>query len=311
MINRHHLRVKLLQWLFASRQQNQEDYREVAKQFKASASTSMRSYVMAFRLLDALIFYAEIRLEERQGRHLQENRDPGPAHALAGNPLAPLLEKDPSYAVALKSTGIENMEISTDMLRAMFESVSEGTCTASKNLSLDTLDGLKVFFDKCICSGDWYPSWQQEHNLYWDSDRYLIDRQVLQTLDSMKAGSPFPDTKAMLQTWQSEDTMIQTLLESLLGNPSVHLERIEKHAGQWDPDRLARMDLLLLQMACTEWLLLPDVPVKVTMNEYIELAKTFSTPQSSSFINGLLDKIKADLLREGLIQKTGRGLVES
>ena len=201
MINRHHLRVKLLQWLFASRQQHQEDHREVAKQFKASASTSLRSYVMAFRLLDALVFYAGIRLEERQGRHLQENRHPGPAHALASNPLASLLEGDQNYATALKATGIENLEISSDMLRAMFDAVADGTCAASKNLSLHTLDGLRVFFDKCICAGDWYPSWQQEHNLYWDSDRYLIDRQVLQTLESMKNGSTFPDTKAMLQAW--------------------------------------------------------------------------------------------------------------
>lgn len=311
MINRHHLRVKLLQWLFASRQQNQEDFRVVAQQFKASATTSLRSYVMVFRLLDSLIFYAGIRWEERQGRHLEENRNPGPAHALAHNPLAKLLAEDPNYKTALKFTGLENLEISTDMLRAMFEAVREGTCSSSKNLALDTIGGMRVFFDKCIAGGDWYPSWQQEHNLYWDSDRYLIDRQVIQTLDRMQNGSGFPDTKAMLSAWQSDDTMIQTMLESILGNPAIYLDRVEKHAGLWDPERLARMDLLLIQMACSEWLLLPDVPVKVTMNEYIELAKTFSTPQSSSFINGLLDKIKADLLREGLIQKTGRGLVEN
>jgi len=96
-----------------------------------------------------------------------------------------------------------------------------------------------------------------------------------------------------------------------LGDPDSFLDVIQRHAGTWDPERLAQIDLILLQMACLELTSMPDIPVKVTLNEYIELAKVYSTPNSASFVNGLLDKIKDDLSSQGRLVKSGRGLVQN
>jgi len=268
---------------------------------------------MAFVLLERLIQHANLRDEERSGKLLERNRKPGPGHGLAHHPLSEILEKDPQYRRALQHCTVENLEISSDMLRALFDTIHEGKCLGSKMgyESLQSLEGLKVAFEKCISSGDLYNPWQMEHNLFWDSDRYLIDRQVAQILQKLSEGEGFPDTQILLKSWQSDDRFVNVMFRELLHNSTAYQPLIEAHTGQWDPERLARIDFLIIQMACVELSLFPEIPIKVTINEYIELAKVYSTPQSSAFVNGLLDKIKADMLQKGLISKSGRGLVES
>jgi N utilization substance protein B len=313
MINRHHLRVKLLQWIFASRQQGQNDYYFVTQQFQTSATWSLRSLVMAFVLLERLIQYANFRDEERSGKLLERNRQIGPGHALANHPLHEILEKDNQYRKALQICLVEHLEVSADMLRSLFDNINRGKCIGSKLgfMEIQGITGLKVVFEKCIANGDWYHPWQLEHNLYWDSDRYLIDRQVCEILNKLAAGESFPDTETLLKSWQSDDQFASTMFKELLDDKATYQDLIEAHTGQWDSERLAKIDFLILQMACVELCQFPEIPIKVTMNEYVELAKVYSTPQSAAFVNGLLDKIKAEMLRNNMIVKSGRGLVET
>jgi N utilization substance protein B len=335
MINRHHLRVKLLQWVFASWHKNpcpkgqcftgtckddecffeckQDDYNSLTQQFHLSASVSLRSLIMAFVLMEKLIQHANLRDGERSGKLLERNRKPGPGHGLANHPLAELLESDRHYRRALQLCKVENLEISSDMLRGLFDAIQEGKCLGSKigYEELQEIAGLRIAFEKCISPGDWYSPWQMEHNLFWDSDRYLIDRQVVQILQKISDGEGFPDADLLLNSWQSDDRFVNVMFRELLHNSAAYQPLIEAHSGQWDPERLAWIDFLILQMACVELSLFPEIPIKVTINEYIELAKVYSTPQSSAFVNGLLDKIKSDMLQKGMISKSGRGLVES
>lgn len=313
MINRHHLRVKLLQWIFASRQQGQDDFHFVTQQFNSSATLSLRSLVMAFVLLERLLHYANLRDKERPGKLLERNRQLGLGHGLANHPLADILQKDAMYRKALQLCSVEDFEVSSNMLRALFEAINNGKCLGARYGFDDMreITGIKVVFEKCISSGDWYSPWQLEHNLFWDSDRYLIDRQVIQILNKISEGETFPDAEALLKSWQSDDHFVSTMFKELLHDSTVYQPLIESHTGQWDPERLARVDFLILQMACVELSQFPEIPIKVTINEYIELAKVYSTPQSAAFVNGLLDKIKADMLQKGMISKSGRGLVET
>jgi N utilization substance protein B len=94
-------------------------------------------------------------------------------------------------------------------------------------------------------------------------------------------------------------------------NKEKHIQLIAERATNWEFDRIATMDKLLLRMAVTELLLFPSIPVKVTLNEYIELSKIFSTPRSRIFINGVLDKMIEQLRADKKIVKTGRGLMEN
>jgi len=88
------------------------------------------------------------------------------------------------------------------------------------------------------------------------------------------------------------------------------IRRIEEKSKNWESDRIAKMDVLLMKLCIAEWRGFDEIPVKVSLNECLDLAKEYSTPKSSSFINGVLDKIVANLREEGLINKVGRGMIE-
>jgi N utilization substance protein B len=87
-------------------------------------------------------------------------------------------------------------------------------------------------------------------------------------------------------------------------------ERIESKSRNWESDRIAKMDIILMKLCIAEWRGFEEIPIKVSLNEYLDLSKQYSTPKSSSFINGILDKIVANLQEEGLINKVGRGMID-
>jgi N utilization substance protein B len=108
---------------------------------------------------------------------------------------------------------------------------------------------------------------------------------------------------------QDDRDFAKDLLRKSIINHSELLELIKEHSKNWDLDRIAFMDILIMQLAATEFLYFPSIPTKVSLNEYIELSKYYSTEKSRNFINGILDKTLKDLKTSGKIIKTGRGLI--
>ena len=131
---------------------------------------------------------------------------------------------------------------------------------------------------------------------------------VVRTLSNLRASST--DVKA-LPKFKSDDDLafVKTLFEKVLVNYDQTQRYIERFTSNWDIERIAFMDYLILATAVAELTSCPEIPVKVTLDEYIEISKYYSGPGSSVFINGVLDKLVAALTEEGKIQKTGRGLI--
>jgi N utilization substance protein B len=113
----------------------------------------------------------------------------------------------------------------------------------------------------------------------------------------------------LLQDEQEDRYFVLDLFQKTITHQDEYLELIDKKTTNWDSDRIALMDVLLMQMAITELVHFKEIPVKVTINEYIEISKDYSTPKSNSFINGILDKILADLKKSKQVLKVGRGLL--
>jgi N utilization substance protein B len=114
----------------------------------------------------------------------------------------------------------------------------------------------------------------------------------------------------MCPNWDEDRPFILDLFNKVIAFENEYQELISQKTKNWEAERIAVMDTLLMRMAIVELVHFPSIPIKVTMNEYIEIAKEFSTPKSNSFINGILDKILADLKEKGKVRKTGRGLIE-
>jgi N utilization substance protein B len=164
---------------------------------------------------------------------------------------------------------------------------------------MDYLMNASEFFNDLM--EELYPAWYDDEQQLW--------RVVYKTLEAAKG-----DQVTLAATMRKTDDEIEfsTTLFALVCNREDALEaHIKKASSNWDTERIALVDMVIMKMAIAEFLFFPHIPPKVSINEYLEIAKEYSTPNSSRFINGILDKLRISLQEEGHMQKIGRGLRES
>jgi N utilization substance protein B len=138
-----------------------------------------------------------------------------------------------------------------------------------------------------------------------------VNTAVIKTIESFKETSNEGYRLLSLYKDAEDDkAFVKDLFRKTALNNAEYEELIGKKTQNWEVDRIASMDILIMKMALTELLNFNSIPVKVSLNEYIELSKEYSTPKSKIFVNGILDKLVADLKRENKIMKVGRGLME-
>jgi N utilization substance protein B len=151
----------------------------------------------------------------------------------------------------------------------------------------------------------------EEKFLYWPVDKDVLQALIAKTFKNFAYENPELNKLAEVTgNWEEDREFIVQLFEEGIRHNDEYQVLIAAKTQNWEPDRIAMMDTLLMKMAITEFVNFPSVPVKVTINEYLEISKEFSTPKSNSFINGILDKILFDLKAQDKINKTGRGLIE-
>ena len=143
-----------------------------------------------------------------------------------------------------------------------------------------------------------------------------VDKDVLQALIA-KTFKNFSNEEPQLNklaevtgNWEEDREFIIDLFDQTIRHNNDYQELIAQKTQNWEPDRIAMMDTLLMKMALAEFINFNSIPVKVTINEYLEISKEFSTPKSNSFINGILDKLLGELKTDNKVNKIGRGLVE-
>lgn len=152
----------------------------------------------------------------------------------------------------------------------------------------------------------------EEEVLHWAEDHDIVKGMVEKTIKSF---NPDEDKEIQLHVlslnWEDDRNFIETLFSQGVNLDPEHHELISKNTRNWEVDRLALTDRIILEMAIAELISFPNIPVKVTINEYIELTKNYSTPKSKQFINGILDVIAKELKTTGAMKKSGRGLIDN
>jgi N utilization substance protein B len=149
----------------------------------------------------------------------------------------------------------------------------------------------------------------EEQSIFWNDDMEYISAMVEKTLKKFKADSGENTPLMPLFKNEEDEEFVKILFRKVILNQKKCSELIDKNTTNWEVERIALMDILVMQLAITEILEFPEIPVKVTLNEYIEIAKYYCTSKSSTFVNGILDNIVKEIRDEGLFNKFGRGLV--
>jgi N utilization substance protein B len=150
----------------------------------------------------------------------------------------------------------------------------------------------------------------EQRDLFWDDHSDLIRSLAIKTLKSAENGGEIELAK-FTDDWEEDQFFVEELFKQATDNDALYESYLIEQLKNWDLDRIALVDMVIMKTAIAEFIHFPGIPVKVTINEFIEIAKRYSTPKSGKFVNGILDVISGKLKDQGVIRKSGRGLIDN
>lgn len=314
MFNRRQLRIKVLQALYAFHSDKEGSVEDAHKLLYSSLEKTYDLYVLLLLLIAEMQDAAIERIEAGRMKQQPTPEDLHPNTKFVNNKPLKVIVKSKVLAkeAANRNLGWGQEQ---DMVKRLFKSLV--TCedyvaymeNEDRGFQHDR-ESLNRMFRKHIINDEALQDWIEEQSILWSDDLDLASSIVLKTVKTIAEDS---DDFILTEMWKDDGddkAFLDTLFSKTLAMAGEHDAAIESAATNWEVDRIATMDLLLLRMALAEARNFESVPLKVTMNEYIELAKFYSTEKSGAFVNGVLDKLFKAMREDGRIVKTGRGLIE-
>lgn len=309
------MRVKALQVLYSYQQSEVKEILPFEKALLLSVDKVHEMYFWLLSLLIEVADYSIIDAEERANKHLPSEADLNVNAKLHNNLFIYSLKQNKEYLAAIKKYKI-SWSFDPEISKSIFISLKNSPeFTSFNDLSVHTIqsdkDVIKYIFKKLILKSPGIEQIFEEKFINWPVDKEVLQALVAKTFKNFSSENPDENKLAQVcPNWDEDRPFMLDLFKKVVSFESEYQEIIGQKTKNWDSERIAVMDTLLMRMAITELVHFHLIPVKVTMNEYIEIAKEFSTPKSNSFINGILDKILAELKASGKLHKSGRGLME-
>lgn len=314
MLNRRHLRVKVLQALYAYYQSEEENYRKVEEELMLSVEHIYDLYLYLLLSFSELKDVADLRMEESKAKRFQTEDDKNPNLKFSRNVIFKLLEENRSLRNASEQNsvnwiGVEHHEMFKKMYTQIKESEAYITYMNTEELSFeDDLNFAINLFKAEIANSSLMYHFFEEKSIHWLDDIDLACTMVIKTLKTFELEGE-NRIMPLYKDKEDETHFIKNLLRKTISMDAENLILIDELTQNWDLDRIAKMDIILMKMAITEFQVFSNIPEKVTLNEYIEISKFYSTPKSNAFINGILDKAIERLKKDDKINKIGRGLI--
>lgn len=313
MISRRIIRIKVLQILYAFFTSPDKSINNTEKELFFSLQKTYDLYHALLALPAELVKHAESLIELRRNKHFPTAEDLNPNRRFVDNKLIRQLIDNESLNKYLERSKITWVN-ETDMTRKIYNQLIEQDfykeyMAAPETTYADDRKLLENFLEMIILPSEDFDSYLEEQSIYWNDDLDFVISMVLKTLKKFKETSSSGVALLPMFKDDEDEQFAKNLYRKVVVNHVDTQKIVKEHTVNWDVERIAFMDILILEMAIVEFLHFPSIPTKVTMNEYIELSKYYSTEKSRNFINGILDKILKDLKKNDQIQKAGRGLI--
>ncbi|RZK50283.1 MAG: transcription antitermination factor NusB [Pedobacter sp.] len=315
MLNRRHLRIKALQSIYAFHLSESQDILSGQKTMMNSIDSVYEMYIRMLALIVDVTEYTAVDAIERGNKHLPTAEDLNPNKKLLNNAFAQILKQNPDYIAYVNKYQV-NWHADPEIVKSIFNSLKE---TKEYQAYLqDTAEDLesskeiiKFIFRKKILKDPIVLQSFEDKFINWPVDAEVMKGMVAKTIKNFTNTDPFQNKLTPLCVdWDEDSRFVKDLFQYTLKNEEKYQGYIADRTKNWESERIAVMDTILMKMAICEMMNFPSIPVKVTINEYLELSKDYSTPKSNTFINGILDKILNDLMKNNSIKKIGRGLID-
>ena len=317
MLSRRFLRIKAFQALYSYFQSEDRNMKHLESETFLSLERMHDLYLFLLTLGQELAHLSELKMEEAKKKKLPTAEDLSPNTKFIDNRLLGLLSENSSLKKQVQEKKLfwnndQELMIKFNTFLRQHEGFTQYMSTGTSSFEEDQ-KFVVDFYKKIIPEFDLLISELQDKSIFWGYDELdFVLSMVIKSVKRFSAESNSAKYILPLYRDATEDKQfVKDLLKKVVGNDEKNAQLIAKKTKNWDVDRIAMVDILLMKMALTELLHFKSVPVKVTLNEYIELSKWYSTPKSKVFVNGVLDKLVSELKKSGELKKIGRGLLES
>lgn len=315
MLNRRHIRIKILHMLYAMSQSSGKTLASAEKELFMSIEKMYEMYIYLLLVIIEIKDTAAAKIEDNKKKRLPSEEDLNPNMRFVNNRLIYQLENNRTLKKAADRVKVSWMgegELVRKFYRHLVETEEyRSYMNADENNYAADKEVVIRFFKRHLVNMEALQSFFEERSIFWSDDLDIVASMVIKTLKSFeeKSDEDFP----ILDLWKDPEDEIEftrELFRKTHSQTKEHTELIQECTENWEIERIATMDMILMRMALSEARIFKQIPLKVTLNEYIELAKYYSTPKSSTFINGVLDKLFEQLRESGKIKKVGRGLIQ-
>ena len=312
MINRRHIRVKVMQSVYAMLQSHNDDIIREEKFLKHSILKLYELYVLNLQLLVEVQKLAARKMELSKKKILATKEDLKPNTKFIDNKIINTISESVSLDGFISLNNIKNWELDDEYVKIIFEELLQSDLyknyldTAEQSYKVDKAFVVN-FFKEIIAPNDKLADYFEDNMISWVDDIPFVNTWVVKTLGNQKEDKVFILGNLYKDT-DDEDFVSEIFKKTILKHKEYEKD-IEDKTPNWETDRIADIDMILIKMAIAEFINFPSIPTRVTINEYIEISKDYSTEKSSYFINGVLDKISKDFVQNNRIVKIGRGLL--
>ncbi|NMM46863.1 transcription antitermination factor NusB [Marinigracilibium pacificum] len=283
-------------------QQNDKDRKHLKRRMVIEAEEIYNHYLMSLKLIVDLA-------DPTSNRYLKEDRDA----KFINNTIISLLKKSDEFENSILRKKIDTKELQPEV-EGWFKSLIRDSEEYKEYLKKDkTFEGDKAFVQylvkNIIFKNQVIMDFFEQEDIHWTEDKNIVKSLALKTIKESEEDSV--ELRELSYNWEDDKVFFEDTYDYFLDNEEEYEEVIAEKTKNWDVERLATTDRIILMLAVSEMINFPNIPVKVTINEFIEISKKYSTPKSRQFVNGVLDVIANDLKSAGKIKKSGRGLLDN
>jgi len=315
MLNRRLLRIKVLQAIYSTEHQKEITIQNSRSLLNTYVNNFYKSYLLCWQFVVRLCLYNVNYKERLESKHIKSNEDINYSLNLANNPIVVALKNDANFEHRIEREKQQYIVKEADLKTLYNDLVKKQKYEAYINVNADTLDFdqhkkmLIYVFNKLLLKSALFKSYLEDLFLNWFDDRESVYKNMNDTIRNLNDD---PVTFSSVFQPINKDSLLfaESLLVKTLRNQDDYEKAIEPFLKNWDLERVTAIDIMILKLAICEFCEFSEIPLKVTINEYIEISKLYSTPKSKDFVNGILDKLMKTLKSEGKIKKAGRGLVD-
>ena len=307
MVNRILIRLKVVQLVYAFYLNGNTDLEKAIKELNFSLSKAYELYNYLLLLMVAVTRYAVDRVVKKEKMNLVTHQDESVSHKFIDNRFIIQLEQNESLKEYVENNHL-NWEVNDDYLKYLYEQIVSSDMyqdymSSDATSYQEDRELWRKIYKNIIAKDDRLDDLLEEKSLYWNDDRGTVDTFVLKTIKRFDEKEK--TEQELLPDFKDEEDReyaLRLFRNSILKDEEYRT-LIRQNVKNWEFDRLAFMDVVIMQVALAELMSFPNIPLSVTINEYVEIAKCYSTPKSGSYVNGIIDAVAKKLQRENKLFK--------